>query len=209
QSEVSLEFFRSPNINWLGKKWYFLGFSLVFSIAGLLSMAFWHGIPLGVEFRGGTDAQVKFTSAPDLNKIRADLDRAGLKNPRLQQFGPAANNEVLISLPEVSRQGEASDITAGKKAIISALEASAPAAHDPANQNKKDLNNASVQDLQDYLVSADPLHNGGDPKTYGDIAHSIVNTRDKGVNGVLSSVEQIKADPRVVSSLRDGFFLSN
>ena len=74
-----MEFFRSPNIDWLGKKWYFLAFSLVFSIAGLLSMAFWHGIPLGVEFRGGTDAYVKFTETPDLNKIRADLlDREGL-----------------------------------------------------------------------------------------------------------------------------------
>lgn len=202
-----MEFFRSPNIDWLGKKWYFLGFSLIFSIAGLLSMAFWHGIPLGVEFRGGTDAYVKFTETPDLNKIRADLDRVGLKNPRIIQFGPAGNNEVLISLPEVSRQGEASDITAGKNAIIKALEATSPAAQSAGD--KKDLNNASVQDVQDYLVSKDPLHNGGDPKAYGDLAHAVVDARDKGASGVLSSFDQLKVDPRIVNSLRDGFFLSN
>src|SRR5438270_7652607 len=120
---MSVELFKNTNIDWLGKKWYFLGFSLIFSIAGLLSMALWHGIPLGVEFRGGIDAEVKFAEAPDLNKIRAEVDRAGLKNPRIQQFGPTANNEVLISLPEVSKQGEASDITAGKNAVIAALEA--------------------------------------------------------------------------------------
>ena len=48
-----VEFFRNPNIDFLGKKWYFLAFSLIFSVAGILSMAFWHGIPLGVDFRGG------------------------------------------------------------------------------------------------------------------------------------------------------------
>jgi len=49
-----MEFFRNPNIDFLGKKWYFIAFSLVFSVAGVLSMLFWHGLPLGIDFRGGT-----------------------------------------------------------------------------------------------------------------------------------------------------------
>ena len=44
-----MELFRNTNIDFLGKKWYFLAFSLVFSLAGLFSMIFWHGIPLGVD----------------------------------------------------------------------------------------------------------------------------------------------------------------
>ena len=56
-----VEFFRNPNIDFLGKKWYFLAFSLIFSTAGILSMLFWHDIPLGVDFRGGTLVYVKFT----------------------------------------------------------------------------------------------------------------------------------------------------
>ena len=39
-----MELFRDVNIDWLGKKWYFLGFSLIFSVAGVLSILFWHGI---------------------------------------------------------------------------------------------------------------------------------------------------------------------
>ena len=66
-----MEFFRNPNIDFLGKKWYFLAFSLVFSVAGILSMLFWHGIPLGVDFRGGTLVYVKFSHAPNDNVIRA------------------------------------------------------------------------------------------------------------------------------------------
>jgi preprotein translocase subunit SecF len=59
-----LEFFRNTNIDFLGKKWYFLTFSLIFSVAGVLSMAFWHGIPLGVDFRGGTLVYVKYAHTP-------------------------------------------------------------------------------------------------------------------------------------------------
>ena len=93
-----MELFRNTNIDFLGKKWYFLAFSLIFSVAGLLSIFFWHGIPLGVEFRGGTLVYVKFAQTPNLDQIRQDMDRAGLKNPRIQRFGPVSDNEVLIDL---------------------------------------------------------------------------------------------------------------
>ena len=65
-----MEFFHDVNIDWLGKKWYFLGFSLIFSVAGLLSLFFWHGLPLGVDFQGGTLIYLKFEQPPDLNRIR-------------------------------------------------------------------------------------------------------------------------------------------
>jgi preprotein translocase subunit SecF len=71
-----VEFFRNTNIDFLGKKWYFLSFSLIFSVAGVLSMLFWHGIPLGVDFRGGTLVYVKFVDTPNVQTIRADLDKA-------------------------------------------------------------------------------------------------------------------------------------
>jgi preprotein translocase subunit SecF len=88
-----VEFFRNTNIDFLGKKWYFLSFSLIFSVAGILSMLFWHGIPLGVDFRGGTLVYVKFTQAPDTKAIRSDLDKAGLHNAVIQRYGNASDNE--------------------------------------------------------------------------------------------------------------------
>jgi len=72
-----VEFFRNTNIDFLGKKWYFLAFSLLFSVAGVLSMLFWHGIPLGVDFRGGTLVYVKYVHTPDPAVVHAALDRAG------------------------------------------------------------------------------------------------------------------------------------
>src|SRR5258708_33174862 len=96
--ESSVEFVRDANIDFLGKKWYFLTFSLIFSVAGVLSMAFWHGIPLGVDFRGGTLVYVKYAHTPDLAAIHSEAERVGLKNTRVQGYAPAANNEGLIQL---------------------------------------------------------------------------------------------------------------
>ena len=94
-----MEFFRNPNIDFLGKKWYFLAFSLVFSVAGVFSMLFWHGIPLGVDFRGGTLVYVKFSHPPDDNAIRAAHGaRWACAMPRFSAWARSTNNEVLIDL---------------------------------------------------------------------------------------------------------------
>jgi preprotein translocase subunit SecF len=195
-----VEFFRNPNIDFLGKKWYFLAFSLVFSLAGVLSMLFWHGIPLGIDFRGGTLVQVKFSHAPNDEAIRAAMDRAGLHQARIQ---PAPNNEVLIdlSLEETSEQA----LDQGKTRIIDALESNAPA-------GKQDLNNASSLTLSSYLLDKDPLRAGTDAnQRYTAQAQAIVNYRDKVKGGVLSSLGELQgvADPAVVQSLPDGFYLSD
>src|SRR5438270_11944134 len=82
-------------------------------------MFFWHGLPLGVDFKGGTLVYVQFTAKPDLNKIRGALDAAGLKDPSLQSYGPPANNEVLIKLEQKETSEAALD--QGRAAIQNAL----------------------------------------------------------------------------------------
>ena len=76
-----MEFFKSANIDFLGKKWYFIAFSLVFSVAGVLSMAFWHGIPLDIDFRGGTQVSVKFSHPPNVSAVHQTMDRIGYHGP--------------------------------------------------------------------------------------------------------------------------------
>jgi preprotein translocase subunit SecF len=198
-----VEFFRNPNIDFLGKKWYFLAFSLVFSVAGLFSMMFWHGIPYGVDFRGGTLVYVKFAHPPDDNAIRAAMDRAGLHNAKIQRYGPLVNNEVLIDLDVQETNEQALD--RGKTQIINALETNAPA-------GKQDLNNASSLTLANYLLQKDPQHLGTDANTrYTAEAQAIVNFRDKTKGGVLPTMDDLRGvvDPSVVTSLQDGFYVSD
>jgi preprotein translocase subunit SecF len=198
-----VELFRNPNIDFLGKKWYFLAFSLVFSVAGILSMLFWHGVPLGVDFRGGTLVYVKFAHPPSNDAIRAALDKVGLPNAKIQSYGPATNNEVLIDLAEQETSEAALD--KGKAQIIAALETNTP-------PGKQDLNNSSSLTIKNYLLEKDPLHLGTDADArYTALAQAIVDYRDKGQGGVLHSLDELKSavGPAVVATLQDGFFLSD
>jgi preprotein translocase subunit SecF len=201
-----VEFFKNTNIDFLGKKWYFLTFSLIFSVAGVLSMAFWHGIPLGVDFRGGTLVYAKYSHTPDIAGIHAELDRAGLKNARVQAYDPTHNShEVLIQLDIQETSEQALD--KGKTQIIQALESKAV-------PGKQDLNNSSSLTIKNFLLEKDPLHLGSGAEAnprYTAMAQAIVDYRDKTKGGVLSSVDELKnvADPAAVASLQDNFFVSD
>jgi preprotein translocase subunit SecF len=199
----SVEFFRNANIDFLSKKWYFLAFSLVFSVAGVFSMLFWHGIPLGVDFRGGTLVYVKFSHAPNDQAIRQSLQRAGLQRAQIQSYGVPANNEVVIDLDVRETSEQALD--QGKVQIVNALEQNAPA-------GKQDLNNASSLTVENYLLEKDPIRAGTEAhQRYAALAKSVVDYRDTTKGGVLSSLDELKSavDPAVVASLQDGFFVSD
>ena len=120
-----MELFHDVNIDWLGKKWYFLGFSLIFSIAGLISMGMhWHKnghpLPLGIDFTGGTQLQVQFSHAPDLSRIRTAMDDAGVRDAQVVRYDEPGKNEVLISLPE---QNNETDLESGRVQVVNALKA--------------------------------------------------------------------------------------
>ncbi len=168
-------------------------------------MLFWHGIPLGVDFRGGTLVYVKFSHPPNDDAVRAALNKVGLNRFRLQRLGLITANEVLVDLDVQETNEQALD--QGKAKIISALETNAP-------PDKQDLNNTSSLTLANYLLEKDPLRAGTDARErYAAQAKAIVDYRDKTRGGVLSSLDELKAakdvDPAAVASLQDGFYLSD
>jgi preprotein translocase subunit SecF len=119
-----VELFRTTNIDWLGKKWYFLGFSLIFSVAGVLSMMLWHGVPKGVDFKGGTQITVHFDSQPSEDKVRQAMDLSGVHDARIQRISDPSHqsaNDILIALPESTASDQAHD--AGRIAVENALSA--------------------------------------------------------------------------------------
>src|SRR5258708_8340834 len=167
-------------------------------------MLFWHHIPWGVDFRGGTLVYVKFSHTPDDHAIRAALDRVGLHDPKIQdihEVGQDVSDQVLIDLDVRETSEQALD--QGKTNIIKALESKGSA--------DNDLNNVSFLRIKNYLMDKDPLHTGADDQKYTAVAQSIVDYRDKTLGGVLRSIDQLNgvADPAVVASLKEGFFLSD
>ena len=120
-----MELFRGVNVDWLRLKWGFLGFSLIFSVAGIVAMGVHYSktgspVPLGVDFRGGTEVQVQFAETPDINAIRQAIGTAGIQDAKIQLYNDPKLNQVLISLPE---QKDETSLDAGRKQIVDALHA--------------------------------------------------------------------------------------
>jgi len=125
-----------------------------------------------------------------------------LHNARIQTLGQAGSNELLIDLPQESNEQA---LDRDKNQVIKVLD------HN-AQTDKQDLNNTSSLGLSAYLLKKDPLHLGTDAQSrYSAIAQAITDYRDKKMGGVLASMDELKgiADPAVLASLPDNFYLSD
>ncbi|HTU50837.1 MAG TPA: protein translocase subunit SecF [Acidobacteriaceae bacterium] len=205
-----MEFFGEVNIDWLGKKWYFLGFSLIFSVAGLISLLFWHHLPLGVDFKGGTLIYLKFEQAPNYARLQSAADRAGLHDVNIVRFGHPEDHEVIFSLPQ--RETKETSLDAPREAIVRTLQQNYMH-NGAANDGKLDLDNATKGSLTDFLTKTDPLHLANpavEEIQYPQIADTILNYRDKVKDGLIGSFSELngKVEPGVVSALQQGAYLS-
>jgi preprotein translocase subunit SecF len=88
----------------------FMRYALVFNIISLitfLAAVFFlatKGLHLSIEFTGGTLVEVNYPEPADVGRIRAALDRAGLK-AEVQNFG--SSRDVLLRMPPEKEQSTA------------------------------------------------------------------------------------------------------
>src|SRR3990167_1978175 len=73
------------------------GFSIVLILASLLSITF-QGLPLALDFTGGTLVEVEYEQAPDLESVRQKLETAGYKSVVVQKL--SADTSVLVRLAD-------------------------------------------------------------------------------------------------------------
>ncbi len=231
-----IEIFKNTNYDFLGKKRLFIGLSWVLILAGLISVVYrqydgnpnTHPFNVGVDFAGGTLANVKFRDTPDLGKIRAALEKQGIDGNKITlqpvsgQFGQGPRNEVLIRLPNLltveQRQGQSEtaakaidDADIGKQKILAAI----ASLQTPDTQLKVDLNAIGRDDLKSELLRIDPLglSSGGAAATadskYGDIATRITDYREKQRGGLIGSLDEVKnlsgIEPQLGQALEANF----
>jgi preprotein translocase subunit SecF len=194
-----MEFFQSPNIDWISKKWKFIVVSVLLSTVGIVSLIVKGGPRYGVDFRGGTVVEVKFRETPPLDRIRGALDAQGLGGITLQQFGDAANNEILISL-DLGAEGE-TDLDVGRQAILSALCQEFGAGERPSWQE------AGVSSLTDHLIAA-----GIDAEQARTVAAGVIAFRDtpprSGLISSFADLSQVEGvTPQVIQAFQDGYSL--
>ena len=85
----------APNLNFMGRRAYWLAVACFLSTASVLLFIF-AGLNLGVDFRGGILIEVRTAGPADLASMRSQLGSLGLGEVTLQEFGAA--DEVLINL---------------------------------------------------------------------------------------------------------------
>jgi preprotein translocase subunit SecF len=67
-----MQIFKTPNFDFVRWRWQAIALSLVIVLGGLFMIAT-KGLPLGVEFQGGTQVILEFEQPPDIAKIRSTL----------------------------------------------------------------------------------------------------------------------------------------
>jgi preprotein translocase subunit SecF len=204
-----IELFKQPNIDWMGKAKYFFALSGLFLLVGIASIVSQGGIRYGLDFKGGTNVDVRFAQPPNIDKLRSGLAAQGLTNSEIQGISDIANpnaNEVIISLEQKGQADQALDVS--KTQIINALNT----IYGGSGAGKPDFNAATPASLSALLTQRDPLLlgvNAGD--RYNQLARKILDYRDRDKNGVLTNFDDLsKVDgvtPAVLSVIKDNLIL--
>lgn len=92
----------NANYDFIKWRWHALILSLVVIWAGVATIFFKGGIPLGIEFTGGTQVQLKFDRQVGEDAVRRAVDPIA-KDAVVQQFGPVTDYTIVVRLP--LRQG--------------------------------------------------------------------------------------------------------
>jgi preprotein translocase subunit SecF len=79
--------------DFVGKIGLFGGISILFVVASIFYIAI-HGITYGIDFRGGTEMQVKFAEKIEIGEIRKVVEAVGLGEVGVQSFGD--ENEFVV-----------------------------------------------------------------------------------------------------------------
>jgi len=204
-----IELFKQPNIDWMGKAKYFYALSGILLLAGWVSILFGSGIRYGIDFKGGTNVDVRFAQPPNLDKLRSGLTAQGLGNTEIQTISEITNpnsNEVEIFVEGKGQDEQTLDANRAK--VLSALNAT----YGVSNSGKADFNSATPTSLAALLNEKDPLllsANAGD--RYQQLAKKLLDYRDKNANGVLINFDDLsKVDgvsPQVLAAMKSSYAL--
>jgi preprotein translocase subunit SecF len=204
-----MEFFKQVDLDWMGKAKYFFGLSFLLLAVGLASILAHHGLTYGIDFKGGTVVDVRFSAPPPLDTIRTGLAQQGIGNSTIVPVSDLTafnKNEVLINLEEKGEGAEALD--AGKTAILTALHATLGA----GEVGKQDFNAAGADTIAEVLTRKDPLSLGTTAADrYTQLARQIAAYRDKNLAGIVTDFNQLSgagANSNVISAIRDSFYPS-
>ena len=105
-------------IRFLEKRRYTIYLSIFLVLSTFLSVLLHGGLNYGIDFRGGTNVQIRFDSDPDLNQLRELFANQGYDSIMLQTFGAKEDREILLGLPIDSSLGTGESLTTNLQQIL-------------------------------------------------------------------------------------------
>ncbi|MEC8261152.1 MAG: protein translocase subunit SecF [SAR324 cluster bacterium] len=105
-------------IRFLEKRRYTIYLSIFLVLSTFLSVLLHGGLNYGIDFRGGTNVQIRFDSDPDLNQLRELFANQGYDSIMLQTFGAREDREILLGLPIDSSLGTGESLTTNLQQIL-------------------------------------------------------------------------------------------
>jgi len=205
-----IEFFKEPNIDWMGKAKYFFALSGILLLIGWSAILMKGGIKYGIDFKGGTNVDVRFAQPPNIDQIRSGLQTQGLRNNEIQaisDIGDRNSNELMIFVEQVGQSDQALDESKAK--VLAALNAT----YGVENPGKPDFNSITPSALSTFLQQNDPLGlsvNGAEK--YNQLAKNLLAFRDKDKNGLITNFDELSrvdgVTPAVLAVLKNSFSLA-
>ena len=187
-----MELFKHTNIDFLGKKWIFIGLSLALTAVGFGSWIAKGGLKYGIDFTGGANITVRFTSTPPVDKIRSSVSAVIPGEISVQEL--TGQNEVVIGTGLLSDK-ELQDAVRKIRETLNTNYGDA--------SGKLDLNNASAQTIFERL--RDPLPAASismSDQQLLDLAGAIRNYRDTPPrSGLIARIDDLTAVPGVTPAI--------
>ncbi len=101
-----MRFLHNVNIDFLSKRKFFYTMSISLIVIGFI-IFFIKGIPLGIDFKGGTEIYVRFKNDVPIQDVRNSMDKAGLAGSEIKTMG--SDKDILIRTAETGESSNVSD----------------------------------------------------------------------------------------------------
>src|SRR4051812_13480170 len=108
-----MDLFTNSNYNFTKWRWHALAFSALLVLLGIIAVVR-SGLPLGIDFSGGTIVIVKFQQPTSEQAVRDALDVLPGEKV-VQQYGKPEANEILVRLPQVQQAEQGTSLEQGAR----------------------------------------------------------------------------------------------